>query len=358
MPRPVGARRGAGTLTCSRRELDSRLGRGIPITAAAVTPLKNDVAGSRSCSARQSVSTVGAAWEGMRTPRYGRARSAPSIRPRPSPADAPCRVLNGAVPRSRGMGIRGGMTTGCRYGMSRVIRCPQARVPHAFVGRVTGEKCTLRWRWRVFFLPLTPRVSQAVPRRAACRDTGGRLPSRRASRPGGAPVTGDNNTVARAERVSFLPVTLISAGGWPQTWPQTRAQRRLRKRDGVSRPIPRSSRPSIRSRNERGIVRSRADHTATPPIPPVPPVPPVPQLCTQRNRRLHWSVVVEICHHFVCPFRAKPSVYNVRMMTIRLRRAVAQLVEQRSPKPQVAGSSPVRPAARFVHLCGSAISGR
>jgi hypothetical protein len=29
-------------------------------------------------------------------------------------------------------------------------------------------------------------------------------------------------------------------------------------------------------------------------------------------------------------------------------RVVAQLVEQRSPKPQVAGSSPVRPAAREV----------
>lgn len=144
MPRPVGARRGAGTLTCSRRELDSRLGRGIPITAAAVTPLKNDAAGSRSCSARQSVSTVGAAWKGMRTPRYGRARSGPSIRPRPSPADAPFRVLNGAVPRWWGIGTRGGMTTGCRCVMSRVIRCPQARASYALVGCVIGEKCTLR----------------------------------------------------------------------------------------------------------------------------------------------------------------------------------------------------------------------
>jgi hypothetical protein len=33
---------------------------------------------------------------------------------------------------------------------------------------------------------------------------------------------------------------------------------------------------------------------------------------------------------------------------ILLSRVVAQLVEQRSPKPQVAGSSPVRPAAREV----------
>ena len=211
MPRPVGARRGAGTLTCSRRELDSRLGRGIPITTAAVTPLKKHVAGSRNCSARQSVSTVGAASEGMRTPRYGRARSGPSIRPRPSPADAPCRVLNGAVPRWRGMGTRGGMTTGCRFGRSCVIRCPQARASHALVGRVIGEKCTLRRRSRVFFLPLTPRVSQVVRpsglavTRAAASPAGGRRTPR------GAPVTGDNNPPVHAGRVLFLPVTLPSA---------------------------------------------------------------------------------------------------------------------------------------------------
>jgi hypothetical protein len=37
---------------------------------------------------------------------------------------------------------------------------------------------------------------------------------------------------------------------------------------------------------------------------------------------------------------------------ILLSRVVAQLVEQQSPKPQVAGSSPVRPAAREVP-CGA-----
>ena len=73
------------------------------------------------------------------------------------------------------MGTRGGMTTGCRYVMSRVIRCPQVQESHALVGRVIGEKCTLRWRLGVFFSPLTRRVSQAVHPRAACCDTRGLL---------------------------------------------------------------------------------------------------------------------------------------------------------------------------------------
>ena len=62
---------------------------------------------------------------------------------------------------------------------------------------------------------------------------------------------------------------------------------------------------------------------------------------------LDWVEVVEICHTFACPFLAKILEMQVcEAMRFSLRRAVAQLVEQRSPKPQVAGSSPVRPATR------------
>lgn len=43
---------------------------------------------------------------------------------------------------------------------------------------------------------------------------------------------------------------------------------------------------------------------------------------------------------------------NPRPTKFMLRRAVAQLVEQRSPKPQVAGSSPVRPASASMKCSG------
>src|SRR5690606_15451989 len=48
-------------------------------------------------------------------------------------------------------------------------------------------------------------------------------------------------------------------------------------------------------------------------------------------------LVVDDCHAVACP-RAHER------MGLHQPRAVAQLVAQRSPKPQVAGSSPVRPA--------------
>src|SRR5690554_3535544 len=65
---------------------------------------------------------------------------------------------------------------------------------------------------------------------------------------------------------------------------------------------------------------------------------------------LDWCAVVEICQAFLCPFLANhPKQTARKACAILCRRAVAQLVEQRSPKPQVAGSSPVRPAAWFTH---------
>src|SRR5690606_25553284 len=57
-------------------------------------------------------------------------------------------------------------------------------------------------------------------------------------------------------------------------------------------------------------------------------------------------------------YTGPPGLQNLILRRARSgrRRAVAQLVAQRSPKPQVAGSSPVRPAnpARRIVATGSA----
>ena len=74
--------------------------------------------------------------------------------------------------------------------------------------------------------------------------------------------------------------------------------------------------------------------------------------------------VVEICQAFarlfwqsrqierveLCGFHLRYAVHILEGLTLVdvTHRAVAQLVEQRSPKPQVAGSSPVRPAGPLV----------
>jgi hypothetical protein len=68
--------------------------------------------------------------------------------------------------------------------------------------------------------------------------------------------------------------------------------------------------------------------------------------------------VVEIRQAFACPESfcgtrsqegfaggADPNALRMIAQAVVSQRAVAQLVEQRSPKPQVAGSSPVRPAS-------------
>jgi hypothetical protein len=90
------------------------------------------------------------------------------------------------------------------------------------------------------------------------------VPARRAIRGHENTVTGEYFTFGRPLGVSFSPVTSSSHPVWGGT-----------------------------GRNS-GLERTRlrhGDHDRT------------AQLCTPRNRRLHWSVVVEICHHFVCPFR-------------------------------------------------------
>ena len=111
-------------------------------------------------------------------------------------------------------------------------------------------------------------------------------------------MSGENNIVTSAERVLFSPVT-------PRSYRTRRGQGFIGgfERETMCRSDPRAEQTvdpiPARADAAARIAHHTADHTAD--------HAPTAQLCTGRNRRLHWSVVVEICHHFVCPFRAKPS---------------------------------------------------
>ena len=70
----------------------------------------------------------------------------------------------------------------------------------------------------------------------------------------------------------------------------------------------------------------------------------VPPRVTYTGARRLKSAIIFHAHFRFSPDRAG------RMLVVRPHRAVAQLVEQRSPKPQVAGSSPVRPAVRPIDI--------